>query len=950
MQKFKLSATFVILFTLIIASSPGAVLSQSGRTRPRVPAREAPPPPPAPIKVPEPAVIVKQEQSGMTSRFTLRNGMTVIISEQHAAPIAAAVAHFKVGAADEPAGLNGVARLLGRVIVDTARARKVGAIIDGGASFEGSYYQFTASSEKFKEALAAQANAVQNPSFEAAALGRAATVENDSSSLAMARLLSLAFTSHPISRASQPAVAATREQLSEFHNLHYRPDNLIVAIVGDVSTFEALVEVQRLYGGFRAAQSKQPASVSPQVKPAQKAAAPPAPAPTPAAQTMTAVKPAREPEQTALRYGADRGDLSQSIVTVGYHVPGLKSKDWAAIEVLSAILGQGRGSQLRRSLLDGQAVVSRVESSYLALGELGLLSVQMWLAADAQGGAVIDKAESALFKEIERVRREVPADTEMARAKSIVEKRFVDRNETYAGRARELVSSEVASGSINTAISYRDLIRAVRPEDVQRVAGQYLTLANTSLHEFEPAAAPARTFDAASFSKTVQAWVATAAQPVDPKDARPADRLSQITLAPQGKEQSREERFMSESIQPLAVRDFSTLNGPRAFVREDHSRPKVSVAILFPGGRGAEDEATSGTTELMLRSMLRGTARRSALQVAHELDQLGADVRVIVEPDFSGYLLDVLSHNADRALKLLRDVTEEPAFRDEDIKRAQAEQIGSIRESRDDGLLRAKELMLQSLYPAQPYSLPAHGREEVVTKLDSEKIRAWHDRVIKSQVPTAIIVGDTFGSALVSGSLAEGFRRRDVEGDLKAKPPQPARAGERVESRQRAVTSVSIGLAGPKAGGAELAALDVLGSAFAFPVDAEAGLAGGLINVQLVTSPEDEARARAAVLQEFERVARAGLTADELGQAQSLAVASSLASLQQHDARALAYGRAVFHQQQPSEVDQLADRLSKVTAEEIKRAASNYFKPSAVAVGVVRGARPAAEPAPPKQD
>jgi predicted Zn-dependent peptidase len=238
----------------------------------------------------------------------------------------------------------------------------------------------------------------------------------------------------------------------------------------------------------------------------------------------------------------------------------------------------------------------------------------------------------------------------------------------------------------------------------------------------------------------------------------------------------------------------------------------------------------------------------------------------------------------------------------------------------------------------------------VVAKLDSEKLHAWHDRVIKGQVPAAIIVGDTYGSALVSGSLAEGFRRRDVEGAIQVKPPPPARPGEKVESRQRALTTVSIGVPGPKAGGAELAALDAIRAALNFPVDAEAGLGGRIIHAHLVTAPEDEARARAMVIQEFERLARSGLTAGEIEQARSLAEASGLASLQVHEARALAYARAEFDQQKAAEVDSLADRLSKVTAEEIKRVASSYFKPSAVAVGVVRGARPAAEQAPAKQD
>lgn len=978
MQKFKLSLISITITTLIITTAPGAAWPQSGRGRPKVSPREAEATPPAPVKVPEAAAVVKQEQAGPISRFVLRNGMTVIISEQHAVPIAATVAYFKVGTADEPAWANGIARLLERVINDTAQtgssidARKNGAIIDSSTSVEGTSYQVVAPSEKIKEAISIQANAVQNPSLAADALSRASIYKTDVSLYAMARLLGVAFTAHPLSRASQPIGSITRENLLEFYNLHYRPDNLIVAVVGDVSTFDALVKIQQLYGGFRITQTNQPAAGA-QSKAAQKPATPPAPKTMPAPKTIpatqtggaqqtvppqsiTATKPATEPEQTALRYGADRSDVSQSIVNVGFRVPGLMSKDRPALEVLAAILGQGRGSQLRRSLLDGQVVVNRVESSYLALREFGFLTVQMQLIPDSQGGAAIDKAESAFFKEIDRLRREVPAEAEMARAKSLVEKRFIDRNDTYLGRAREFATAEAATGGISSALGYRDLIRAVRAEDVQRVAGRYLTLANTSLHEYEAAGAAPRTFDSESFSKTVLAWASGFAQPVEQKDARAAENNSQIAVVRQGTEQSREDRYAFESVQPLAVRDFSTLNGPRAFVREDHSQPKVAIAILFLGGRAVEDE--SGITELMLRSMLYGTARHTALQTANELDQLGATVRPVIEPDFFGFILDVFSHNAERAIGILRDLTEEPAFRDEDIKRAQAEQIGLIRESRDDGLLRSKELMLQSLFPAHPYSFPPHGREEVVAKLNSEQLHVWHEVVVKDQIPVAIIVGDTNGSALVSGSLAEGFRRRDVEGKIKVKTPQQAKPGEKVESRQRPMSVVTIGLPGPKSDSAELPAIELIESALSgnqkiagdFRMDTEIGLVGGTIYAFLVTAPEDEQRARAAVLQEFERLVRAGLTADEIEQAQSMARASNLASLQSHSERVLAYARAMFHQHQPAEVDLFADRLSKATADDIKRAAANYFKPTAAAVGIVRGVRQSAPQTPAKQD
>ena len=187
-------------------------------------------------------------------------------------------------------------------------------------------------------------------------------------------------------------------------------------------------------------------------------------------------------------------------------MPGLESKDWAAIEVLAAIIGQGRASRLNRSLLNGQMVATRVEANYLPLASASAIIVQMWIATDAQGGSLIDKAESAFFNEIDESRREIPTEGEMARAKSLIEKRLIDKAGTYIGRAREMARAETVRGGINDALDYRNQIRAVRAEDVQRVAQKYFTLENTSVHEYEPLSAAPRTFDVESFAKTVAAW------------------------------------------------------------------------------------------------------------------------------------------------------------------------------------------------------------------------------------------------------------------------------------------------------------------------------------------------------------------------------------------------------------------------------------------------------------
>jgi predicted Zn-dependent peptidase len=516
-----------------------------------------------------------------------------------------------------------------------------------------------------------------------------------------------------------------------------------------------------------------------------------------------------------------------------------------------------------------------------------------------------------------------------------------------------------------TALDYRTRIRAVTAEDVQRAAAKYLTLANTSVHEYEPLAAAPRTFDADTFSTTVTAWAPGFGQPVDSAAVRAADAASSLAPVAQGLERSP----MLESAQPLPIKDFSTLNGPKAFVREDHSKQTVTVAILFQGGRLIQDAATSGTTELMLRSILYGTPRRTFPQVTQELEQLGADIRIVVEPDFFGFMLSALSRNADRALKLLRDMIEEPAFRAPDVGRARLGQITSIRDARDSGFARCRELLLQALFAGHPYSLPPHGREGVVAALTSEKLVEWYERAVRRQLPIAIIVGDTDGSALVSSQIAEGFKRRDVDTAIQVRTPQSGNASEKTESRQIDQSTIAVGTPGPRAESGDMIAVQLFESAMngeggrllrelrdsqtlvsAAALSSEAMFVAGMIAAYAATSPENEQRARAALLGEFERLARGGLTAAELASARALAATSRSALLQSQPQHALQYARAILYRQQLAEVDAFADQSSKVTAEDIKRVAAASFKAAAACAGIVRGAPQPSVPSPPKQN
>jgi predicted Zn-dependent peptidase len=848
-------------------------------------------------------------------------------------------------------------------------------------------------SEKINDALAILADTLQNPALDSATIRReipfvieeqkrtsAPSVNSfgvtqlsrpnftdfDSpAAYSSSRVLNLATGNRP----SESLSSMTRDQLVEFHRSHYRPDNLIISVAGDVSTFNTLVAIQRLFGAFGARADEAPtvrANATAKGTMATPARKPPD-APVQTKQIAKVDTPELPgPGADKLRYSTDRADINQSYVSVAFRVPGAGSNDAPALEVLSAIAGLGKSSRLSSSLIDGQMAANEVLTDYLASKREGFLTVQMAIAVDSRQGASLDKAEAAMFKELTRLRSEVPGDAELARARTLLEKRFVDETSTYMGRAHALASEEVAGSALRLMLDYPARIGAVRAEDVQRVAAQYLSSANTSIHEYEPLSAPARTFDSDAFALTVKTWAPAFDVPTKAVASRAPETRSSST-APQGAAAGPDRRALLENMQPLPVKDFSTLNGPKAFVREEHSQPTVTVAILFQGGRLIEDPGSNGMTELMLRSILYGTPRRSYAQLNDEWDGLGANVRIVNEPDFFGFMLSVFSRNADHALKLLRDSIEEPAFRDEDIARARLGQVSSIREARDSGLRRSRELLFQAMFSGNAYSLPANGREEVINAATSEKIAEWYARVIKRQLPVAIIVGDTAGSALVSSQLAEGFKRRDVDTVIQVKTPKPVAAAEKAEGRQSERTTIAVGFPGPKGQNPDKTAIELIESALngeggrlirelrekqsiarAAALAHDALCAVGVVSAFSTTGAADDQRARGALIAAIERLSTEPLDVNELSAARALAKTSRTALLQSHEEHAIQYAKAIFYQVPAAGVDSFDEQVSKLTADDIKRIAGTYFKTSAACAGVVRGSPPAA-PSPAKQ-
>jgi zinc protease len=982
--------TLISLFTINTFWAFG----QSGRGRPA----GAPPQPKPTTKpnvpgttvlgIPDGGNLVKQDLDGSTSRFLLKNGLTTIIRERHSSPLVSVNVTVKAGRvneSDEMAGMAQLARLM--ILSGTAKragtavekeVARLGGMLTSQVSYDHTTFNIIAPAESYQAIVELLADLIQRPAFKPSDLKTAAQLviiesrKDRSESTAVDKLYATAFTTNRLKRGGSVSesmlASVTLDQLKSFYQSFYHPGNTIVTVVGDIFSIKALDQVRLHFGTFKkSAPSAKPASPSAQAatRAAARTATPSDPAAAaPGSQDPYSPNP-EEPAQDKLRYANARADLSQSYITIGYRTPAFKAdkdglKELATMRMMAAVLGLGNSSRLWQGLREGlssrdkTSVAIETGAEFIVLPGAGMLVVQLRVDPDR-----IDRAEAEYFREIERFRRELIGDGELERARIMLEKNYYDTILRYEKETETLARCEAQLGDYRFFDSNLSRYRAVTAQDIQAAAAKYLALANTTVVEYEPRNAQARTFTPEKFAELLVTFAAGALQPVKPEEVKPAVALKTFKQGTERGVVNEDQNIIIASV-PLPVKDFSVLRGPRVYVREDKAQPTLSVTMLFQGGRLIEDQTTSGMTELMLRSMLKSTTARKADLIALELESYGGRIHIINQPDFFGYTLDVLSRNAENAVKLLLEIVDSPFFDKEEIAKERNLLLADQNRQRDDEEARALELMWLSLYPGHPYGLPRYGLPEVVKTATDEKLEAWHSKTIKKQYPLITLVGDTDGSALVSRVFSERLRRSEVDKSIKVNlPTSPIPPQEQAEQRGNRLTAQAIGFRIPanQAGASnDLYAAEMLaqltssgrlvdemrdkqGLTDAVTIRFEQRLASGAFYLGFATLPESESRAREAAIGELQRLATAPPSDDEFEEGRNAAVGRYAIALQSHPERALEYAQAVIFGRKASEIESQPDSIRAVKKTDIQRIAESAIKTGQAGRGVVRGAK-----------
>lgn len=418
--------------------------------------------------------------SSEVHEFNLDNGLTLIVKEDHRAPVVVSQVWYKVGSSYEHSGITGLSHVLEHMMFKGTRKHGPNAAsriisANGGQenAFTGrdytTYYQqleksrlpvsFELESDRMRNLLLKQEEFVKE--VQVVMEERRLRTDDDPESLTYEHFAATAFHNGPY---QNPVIGwmddlenMTLDDLKQWYKTWYAPNNATVVVVGDVQP-EAVLALAKKYFG--------------PLKPSK----------------LTPPKPRREVQQKGLRRAVVKAPAELPYLIMGYQTPSLtatQDADWEpyALEVLSGILSGGNSARLAKHLVREQRIAASAGAGYNLYSRVPDLF--MLEGTPAQGRSVAE-LEQALRDQIKRLQDEPVSEAELARIKAQVVAGKVYEQDSTFGQAMQIGTLVTVGLDWRLQDSYLDRINAVTAEQIRQVARTYLNDDRLTIAVLEP--------------------------------------------------------------------------------------------------------------------------------------------------------------------------------------------------------------------------------------------------------------------------------------------------------------------------------------------------------------------------------------------------------------------------------------------------------------------------------
>ena len=633
-------------------------------------------------------------------RFTLPNGLTVIVHEDRKAPVVAVSVWYEVGSGNEPSGKTGFAHLFEHLMFYGSEhydddwfgplQNAGGTNVNGSTWFDRTnYYQTVPTpavdlvlwmeSDRMghllgavtQEKLDTQRNVVKNEKRQ-----------RDNQPYARVNyslyetLFPLGHPYHHLSIGSMEDLdAASLEDVHEWFRNYYGPNNVVLVLAGDIDTATAREKVTRYFGDIPAG---------------------------PEIDGPTELIPTRNTNSRSEM----RDDVPAILANRAWVAPGRASRDRALLDLAAGVLADGRNSRLYRELVYDRQVASQVGIGVTPLELASVVDLSVVLAP----GQDVSVATEAMNRVVAEFVASGPTRDELTRVVTNINASTIRSLEEVSGKAIVLAEGQLYSGNPLFIDTYLDWINTATPDDVRDAAARWMS---RGWHQAD--VLPAEEYT-------------TAGQGVDRSAGLPPvpDEMPDLTFPP--------------------IQTATLSNGVRVVLAERHALPLVELSMQFDAGYAADAGGTLGLASFAMSMLETGTTSRSATDISEEIERLGASLSAGSNLDASVVALSALGSQLEPSIALWADVIRNPVFADEEITRLRARWLANIAQEKAQPTSLAYRLLPPVLYgDDHAYSVPltGSGTVESISRISRGDLTRFHESWLRPDNASLFIVGDT---------------------------------------------------------------------------------------------------------------------------------------------------------------------------------------------------------------
>jgi zinc protease len=635
------------------------------------------------------------------TKYVLDNGLTLIVHEDHKAPVVAVNIWYHVGSKDERPGRTGFAHLFEHLM------------FNGSENYRDDYFKVMESSGATKlngTTWLDRTNYFQN--VPTSALDMTLWMESDR----MGHLLGAidqkvldeqrgvvqnekrqrqnqpyGKTSEVITQNTYPAGhpyswetigsmedlnAASLEDVKEWFRTYYGAANAVLVIVGDITAADAKAKVEKYFGDIPS---------GPVIR--------------------------RQEEWVAKMSGERRAMLQDNVpqarIYKVWNIPGFKQRDYTLVDMVGDLLAGGKNSRLYKRLVYTDRTATAV-NAFVGPFEIGS---QLQLTVTVKPGGDPAVVEKALDEELARFLATGPTAAELERVRTTNYANFVrgvERIDGFGGKSSILAESQVYGDSPDFYKTRLGWVGSATAADVQAAAKRWLSDGVFVLN-----VDPTPTYKTVASSVDRSKVPATGAPP-------------------------------SLNLPPPQRAKLS--NGLQLVVVERHNAPVVDLTLIADAGYAADSQAKPGTARLTMLMLQEGTKSRTSPEISDRVESLGATIGVGNSLDRSYLNMNALSARLSESLELYGDVLMNPTFPEKELERLRGQTLATIQQEKAQPQAIINRLAPRLLFgDGHAYSNPSSGTgtEEAVSGLKSADLAAFYKRWVRPDNSTLLVVGDT---------------------------------------------------------------------------------------------------------------------------------------------------------------------------------------------------------------